>query len=106
MGEQYGNAVFYLRVLSIVSVVVCLNIPGTLILLAMDQKKTYFRIYGLATIFNVLVNIVLAGFFEAAGTVMTIFITEIFITMALTRAVYQKKIMKGKVVDIPLNEIS
>lgn len=106
MGGQYGNAVFYLRVLSIVSVVVCLNIPGTLILLAMDQKKTYFRIYGLATIFNVLVNIVLARFFEAAGTVMTIFITEIFITMALTRAVYQKKIMKGKVVDLPLNEIS
>jgi len=106
MGGQYSNAVFYLRVLSVVSVVVCLNIPGTLILLAMDQKKTYFRIYGLATILNVLVNIVLAGFFEAAGTVMTIFITEFFITIALTRAVYQKKIIKGKVADMPLNEIS
>lgn len=106
MGEQYGNAVFYLRVLSIVSVVVCLNIPGTLILLAMDQKKTYFRIYGLATIFNILGNIVLAGFFEAAGTVMIIFITEFFITMALTRSVYQKKIIKEKMVGMPLNEIS
>lgn len=106
MGGQYSNAVFYLRVLSIVSVVVCLNLPGTLILLAMDQKKTYFRIYGLAAILNVLVNIVLAGFFEAAGTVMAIFITEFFITMVLTRAVYQKKIIKRKVLDMPLNEIS
>lgn len=106
MGGQYSSAVFYLRVLSIAAVVVCLNLPGTLILLAMDQKKTYFRIYGLAAILNVLVNIVLAGFFEAAGTVMAIFITEFFITMALTRAVYQKKIIKRKVVDMPLNEIS
>jgi O-antigen/teichoic acid export membrane protein len=60
----------------------------------------------MATVFNILLNIVLARFFGATGTVMTIFITEFFITMALTRAVYQKKIIKGKVTDILPNELS
>ena len=101
MGNEYNNAVFYLRVLSIVAVIVCLNIPGTLILLAMNQQKSYFRIYAVATVLNILLNLVLARFFEAAGTVMTIFITEFFITIGLTRMVYRYKVIKGKWVSDP-----
>jgi len=101
MGNEYSNAIFYLRVLCIVSVIVCLNIPGTLILLAMNQQKSYFRIYAIATILNILLNLVLARFFEATGTVMTIFITEFFITMGLTRMVYRSKVIKGKLANDP-----
>lgn len=106
MGHEYSNAVFYLRVLSIASVVVCLNIPGTLILLAMDRKKTYFNIYAIASVVNILLNIMLARFFGATGTVMTIFISEFLITMALTRAVYRDKEMKGRTTDMAPNELS
>lgn len=106
MGHEYSNAVFYLRVLSIASVVVCLNIPGTLILLAMDRKTTYFRIYAIASVVNILLNIMLARFFGATGTVMTIFISEFLITMALSRAVYRDKQMQGKTADIAPGELS
>ena len=101
MGNEYSNAVFYLRVLSIVSVIVCLNIPGTLILLAMNQQKSYFGIYAIATVLNILLNLVLARFFEATGTVMTIFITEFFVTIGLTRVVYRSKVIKGKLISDP-----
>ena len=101
MGNEYSNAVFYLRVLCIVSVIVCLNIPGTLILLAMNQQKNYFRIYAMATVLNILLNLVLARFFEATGTVITIFITEFFITIGLTRMVYRSKVMTEKLVSDP-----
>lgn len=106
IGSQYGNAVSYLRVFSIISVVVCLNIPGTLILLAMNQKKTYFRVYAIATLFNILANVILARFFQGTGTVLTIFMTEFFITMGLTQAIYRKKLLKRKATQIPKNEMS
>ncbi|MGZ8517596.1 MAG: flippase [Chitinophagaceae bacterium] len=106
IGDEYNKAVFYLRVLSIAAVVVCLNIPGTLILLAMDRGKTYFNIYAIASAVNILLNIVLARFFGATGTVMTIFITEFLITMSLTRAVYREKGVKRKRADMTPGELS
>lgn len=105
MGHEYNNAVFFLRVFSIISVIVCLNIPGTLILLAMNQKKSYLKIYAFATVLNILLNIVLARFFEATGTVITIFITEFFITIALTRIVYRIGGVKGRLVSDPPDNV-
>jgi len=79
-GKEAVHSVFILRMLSIVLLVVCLNIPSTLTLLAKNQKKEYFRIYTLGGILNILSNIILAYFFQTTGTILAIFITEIFIT--------------------------
>ena len=79
-GKEAVHSVFILRMLCIVLLVVCLNIPSTLTLLAMNQKKEYFRIYTLGGILNILSNIILAYFFQTTGTIMAIFITELFIT--------------------------
>lgn len=73
-------SVFFLQMLSIILVIVCLNIPSTLALLAMNKKKSYFRIYVFGGILNILSNIILAYFFKGTGTIIAIFITEIFIT--------------------------
>jgi O-antigen/teichoic acid export membrane protein len=79
-GKEAVHSVFILRMLCIVLVIVCLNIPSTLTLLAMNQKKEYFKIYTLGGVVNLLANIILAYFFQTTGTIIAIFITEIFIT--------------------------
>lgn len=105
MGQEYNNAVFFLRVFSIIAVIVCLNIPGTLILLAMNQKKNYLKVYAIATLLNIFLNIVLARFLDATGTVITIFITEFFITIALTRIVNKSDSIEGKLVSGPPDNV-
>ena len=105
MGNEYNNAVFFLRFFSIIAVIVCLNIPGTLILLAMNQKKSYLKVYAFATVLNILLNIVLARFLEATGTIITIFITEFFITIGLTSIVYRSNSVKGRLVSDPPDNV-
>ena len=91
MGNEYIHSIFYLRVFCIIAVVVCLNIPGTVLLLARNRQFSYFRTYMIASIINIIGHFFLAGFFLADGTVTAIFITEFFITMSLTRSIYHEK---------------
>jgi PST family polysaccharide transporter len=79
-GKEAIHSVFILRMMCIVLVIVCLNIPSTLTLLAMNEKKGYFKIYALGGILSIFSNIVLANYFQTNGTIMAIFISEIFIT--------------------------
>ncbi len=89
LGDEYHHSVFFLRVMSVVSVIVCLAIPAALTLLGMNEKKKYFKIYALGTVMNILSNIILVYYFKATGTVMAVFITELFIMAGLTREVYR-----------------
>ncbi|MGC4036811.1 MAG: oligosaccharide flippase family protein [Chitinophagaceae bacterium] len=84
--ETNGNSVNLLRIFSIVLFVVCLNIPATLILLAKERRQTYFNIYTIGVIVNVLLNISLAWFFKSTGTAIAILLTELFIAIGLTKA--------------------
>jgi polysaccharide transporter, PST family len=79
-GKEAVHSVFILRSLSIVLVIVCLSIPPALILLAVNQKKNYFRIYTLGGITNIAANLILVYYFQTTGSIIAIFITEIFIT--------------------------
>ena len=78
-----------LRMLSFVPVIVCLNIPANLILLALNQKKSYLRISILGTIINVFVNTLLVNVWGATGTALAIMITEVFITIGLNVELYR-----------------
>jgi polysaccharide transporter, PST family len=88
-GNEYYHSVFFLRMLCIVSVIICLNIPATLTLLAMNHKKSYFRIVTLGMVLNILSNVTLVHFFKATGTIISIFITESFIMTGLSLEVYR-----------------
>jgi PST family polysaccharide transporter len=88
--EDYRNAVPLLRVLAIVSVIVCLSIPPSLVILAINRTKSYFRVYTLATIVNIIANLILARSFGATGTVMAILITELCILLGLAYDVYRR----------------
>jgi len=84
--EEAVHSVFYLRMFCLVLVIVCLNIPSTLTLLAMNRKKRYFTVYTAGGIINIVSNILLASFLQSQGTIIAIFITEIFITAGVIYA--------------------
>jgi O-antigen/teichoic acid export membrane protein len=85
-------------------VIVCLNIPGALVLLALDQKRPYLKVYALAMVLNISLNIILARLYQANGTIVAIFVTEFFIAMGLTRMVYRTGQVKQRwVSDAPDN---
>jgi len=81
-----------LRMLSLVPIIVCLNIPAYQLLLSLDQKKSYFRVLTFGTIINFSANILLANAWGAAGTVIAIIITEVFITIGLNQQLYRNNL--------------
>jgi PST family polysaccharide transporter len=93
---DYGAAVILLRVLLITSVIVCLDIPAALGLLAMHQDKRYFQVYTLATVLNIVLNIILVHYFNATGTVLAILATELFILVGLVTGVYRYSLFKKR----------
>jgi len=86
MHEQHDEAVLLLRLLCIAVPVVCLNIPGSLSLLALNKKKTYFLIYLSGLLLCITGNLVLASIYGARGTVVSIYLTELFITTGVSLA--------------------
>jgi PST family polysaccharide transporter len=89
IGHKYDAAAYFLRVFCLAVIIVCLNIPACLVLLADNHKKNYLRVFALGTVINLAGNILLAHYFQATGTVIAVVITELFITIALYWEVYR-----------------
>ena len=89
IGYKHESTSFLLRIMCVATVIVCLNIPAYLVLLAANRKKSYLRIFTIGTLLNLFANIILVHFFEATGTVMSVIITELFITVGLCWEVYR-----------------
>ncbi len=85
-GETKGNTVFVLRMFCFLLPIICLNLPGSLSLLAYDHKKKYFLIFFSAMLPCIVFNIVLVNYFQSDGTIAAIFLTELFITVAVSLA--------------------
>ncbi len=90
--EKPALPVLLLRMLSFVPVIVCLNIPAYQLLLAFDRKKNYLQIFGFATVINIAANILMVNEWGATGTVLSIILTELFITAGLNRELYKNKL--------------
>ncbi len=89
IGHKQESPSFLLRLMCVATVIVCLNIPAYLILLATNHKKSYLRIFSYGTLLNIIANIILVHFFAATGTVLSVIITELFITIGLSWEVYR-----------------
>jgi polysaccharide transporter, PST family len=89
IGYQQENPAFLLRVMCVATVIICMNIPACLVLLASNGKKNYLRISAIGTLLNISTNIVLVQFFHAKGTVMSVLLTELFMTAGLWWEVYR-----------------
>jgi PST family polysaccharide transporter len=85
--------VVLLRVLSFVPFIVCLNIPAYQLLLAFNKKYSYSAILGLGTLINICVNLLLCNIWGATGTVISVMITELFITIGLNQQLAKNKLL-------------
>lgn len=89
MGHRHDYSAFLLRVMCVALMIVCLNIPACLVLLAGDHKKNYLRIFAIGTVLNIIANFAFAPWLKASGTVLSIMITELFITAGLYWELYR-----------------
>jgi len=96
VGNAAINSVFFLRVLSITTIVVCLNIPAYLLLLAANEKKNFLKVIMIGTIVNIALNVICVQLWEARGTVISVLITELFITVGLYREAYRLYLRMGE----------
>ncbi len=89
IGYKHEYSSFLLRMMCIATVIVCMNIPAYLVLLAANHKKSYLKTFTIGTVLNIAANIVLIQFFAATGTVLSVIITELFITTGLWWELYR-----------------
>lgn len=85
--------VLLLKMLSFVPIIVCLNIPAYQLLLAFNKKRSYAGILSLGTLINITLNLMLCSAWGAVGTVISIIITELFITFGLNQQLYKHKLI-------------
>ncbi len=80
--HQYIPALF-LRIMSFVPFIICLNIPSFQLLMAHHEKKQLLRIFGGGTCINLILNLFLVRIWGPLGTCYVIIITETLITAGL-----------------------
>ncbi|HEX7845608.1 MAG TPA: oligosaccharide flippase family protein [Chitinophagaceae bacterium] len=88
-GDHHDNAALLLRILCAAVVIVCLQIPASLVLLAGDHRRHYLRVYTAGTFVNIATNLSLAPLWQASGTVLSVIITELFIMGYLYMEVFR-----------------
>jgi PST family polysaccharide transporter len=81
--EPDPHTSFLLRILCVALVLVCLNMPAALVLLAGNHKKDYLRVFTAGLIICLLSNFILAPVWQAKGTVFATLLTEFSITAGL-----------------------
>lgn len=102
VGHRYDYSSFLLRMLCIAAVIVFLNMPAHLILFAANHKRSFLRIFTLGTGLNIVANLVLARYFDATGTVISVLLTEIFITAGVWYEVYRHYYIKKDIKESKL----
>lgn len=88
--EGVEEIVVLLRLLCFTGLIVALNIPAYQSLLANHFNKSASRILVIGSLLNILLNLILAPTLGASGTVYSVLITEIFITLGLHLVLYFK----------------
>jgi len=73
----------YLRIMSFVPFIICLNIPAYQVLIAHDQKIALFKVFVSGTLINLFLNIFIVKTWGPVGTSWIIFITELLVTIGL-----------------------
>jgi polysaccharide transporter, PST family len=93
---QDQQPVILLRMLSFAPLVVCLNIPAYQLLLTFNRRKSYLRVFTLATFLNIAANLVLVQYLQAIGTTVAILLTEGFIVVGLYMEIFRSDLYTRK----------
>jgi len=82
--HKEGDMIIYMiRLLCLVPVIVCCNIPAYQTLLIHHFQRSIMKVLIAGALLNILLNILLAKYYQVNGTLLTVIITEIFITLGL-----------------------
>jgi PST family polysaccharide transporter len=81
--KQENMIVHMIRLLCLVPVIVCCNIPAYQTLLIYHFQRSIMKILITGALLNICLNIFLARFFQVNGTIAAVIITELFITLGL-----------------------
>lgn len=82
-GNTIHEIILLIRILSFVPFIVAMNIPAYQTLLAYNYKHSYSIILIMGAVINIILNFILANFYGANGTAISVLITEFFITAGL-----------------------
>ncbi|MHA6247681.1 flippase [Pontibacter sp. CAU 1760] len=82
-GKPLPEAALVLRIVSFGPTMAALNIPAAQTMLAYHFTKSYTLVVGIGAVVNVALNFVLAYYFQATGTAISIMVTEALITFLL-----------------------
>ncbi len=82
-GCNIGNISLLVKLLSIVPIIVCMNIPAYQTLLSYNYKKSYSIVLISGAVISIILNFTLAYYYKSYGTAISIIITELFVTMSL-----------------------
>lgn len=88
VGHSVTEITSSIRWMIIMPVIVCLNMPAFQTLLAYNYQKSYMLIFVLGSALNIALNLTLARYFLIAGTIMSVVLTEVFITAGLYAILY------------------
>jgi polysaccharide transporter, PST family len=83
VGEPAPEAAFYLKILSIVPLLIMLNIPANQLLLALGHNRIYQNIFLLVALFNLILNVIGAKYYGAIGTAFAMILTHVVLTSGL-----------------------
>lgn len=84
LGGQYGPSVMVIRILSFLPFVCSLgNILGTQLMINFGLSLFYARIITFAGFFNVIAAFILIPFYKQNGIALSVFLTELLITMTM-----------------------
>ena len=83
IGSHQAIPALYLRIMSFVPFIICLNIPAYQVLLAFHEKRILLLVFILGTSINLLMNVLLVKHWGALGTSYIVCITETLISFGL-----------------------
>ena len=81
--KEGGALVPMIRLFSMVPVIVCCNIPAYQTLLIYHFQRSIMKILISGAMLNIVLNIILAKFYQVNGTIASVILTELFITLGL-----------------------
>ncbi|WP_338873228.1 oligosaccharide flippase family protein [Spirosoma sp. SC4-14] len=89
-GAPEYSTIHLLKIMSIIPLIVSLNIPAYLILLAYNLKNIYAKIFNYTAIFNLLQGVIIIKYLGIDGAAINMISTQFFITVSLYIAVVKK----------------
>jgi PST family polysaccharide transporter len=92
LGKQSDVTVLLLRLFCLGPVIVTLHIPASQLLMSFNKKQSYLRVLSIGTIINLISNLLLVNLWGAAGTTISVLITELFIMVSFNRELFKIKL--------------